>query len=72
MVGIDFISPWTQDQTLPLQSAEIAQFSSNPMQSHASAVKMTIRYLLATSEKGIIFRPTTDFKVDCYVDTVFA
>ena len=38
----------------------------------ASAVTMIIRYLSATSDKGIIFTPTTDFKVDCYVDTDFS
>ena len=33
---------------------------------------MTIRYLSSTSDKGFIFTPTTDFKVDCYVDADFA
>ena len=49
----------------------VSQVASNPKQSHASAVKMIIRYLSATSGKGIIFTPTTDFKVDCYVDADF-
>ena len=48
--------------------SQVAQFNSNPKQSHASAVKMIIRYLSGTSDKGIIFTPTTDFKVDCHVD----
>ena len=52
--------------------SQVAQFNSNPNQSHASAVKMIIRYLSATSDKGIIFTPTTAFKVDCYVDADFA
>ena len=51
--------------------SQVAQFNSNPKQSHASAVKMIIRYLSATSDKGIIFTPTTDFKVDCFVDADF-
>ena len=38
--------------------SQVAQFTSNPKQSHASAV--------------IIFTPTTDFKVDCYVHAEFA
>ena len=51
--------------------SQVPQFNSNPKQSHASTVKMLIRYLSATSDKGIFFTPTTDFKVDCYVDTHF-
>ena len=43
--------------------SQVAQFTSNPKQSHASAVKMIIRYLSATSDQGIIFTPTTVFKV---------
>ena len=52
--------------------SQVAWFNSNPKESHASAVNMIIRYLSATSDKGIISIPTTDFKVDCYADTVFA
>ena len=37
--------------------SQVAWFNSNPKQSHASAVKMIIRYLSATSDKGIIFTP---------------
>ena len=48
--------------------SQVAWFNSNPKQSIASAVRMNIRYLSATSDKGIIFTPTTDFKVDCYVE----
>ena len=51
--------------------SQVAPFNSNPKQSHASAVKMIIRYLSGTSDKGIIFTPTTDFKLDCYVDADF-
>ena len=52
--------------------SQVAWFNSNPRYSHTSAVKMTIRYLLAMSDKGVIFTPTTDFKVDCSVDADFA
>ena len=44
--------------------SQVAWFNSNPKESHASAVKMIIRYLLVMSDKGIIFTSTTDFKVD--------
>ena len=52
--------------------SQVAQFASNPKQSHASAVKIIIRYLSATSDQGIIFTPTTVFNVDYYVDDDFA
>ena len=51
--------------------SQVAQFTSNPKQSHASAVKMSIRYLSATSDQAIIFTSATVFKVDCYVDADF-
>ena len=35
--------------------SQVAQFTSNPKQSRASAVKMIIWYLSATSDQGIIF-----------------
>ena len=44
--------------------SQVAQFNSNPKQSHASAVKMLIRYLSPASDKGIICTTTTNFKVD--------
>ena len=44
--------------------SQVAQFNSNPKQSHVSAVKIIIRYLSATSDKGVTFTPTTDFIVD--------
>ena len=52
--------------------SQVAQSTSNPRQSHALAVKMIMRYLSATSDQGIIFAPTTVFKVDWYVDADFA
>ena len=52
--------------------SHLAQFTSNHKQSHASAVMMIIRYLSATSDQGIIFTHTTEFKVECYVDADFA
>ena len=36
------------------------------------ALKRIGRYLLKTSEKGIILKPTSDLTIDCYVDADFA
>ena len=51
---------------------QAARFSHAPRQSHAIAVKRILRYLKATSDKGMIMTPTTEQRVDCYVDSDFA
>ena len=51
--------------------SQVACFNSAPKQSHAAAVKMIVRYLKGTTAKGIIFKPTGTYKVDCYVDADF-
>jgi hypothetical protein len=38
--------------------SQVAQFTSNPKQSHASAVKMIVRYLVATKPFGTMIWPT--------------
>ena len=52
--------------------SEVVRFCSNPKQSHASAIKMIVRYLAGTADKGTIFTPNDNFKIDCYVDADFA
>ena len=39
---------------------------------HITALKRIGRYLLKTSEKGIILKPSSKLTVDCYVDADFA
>ena len=51
--------------------SQVARFSANPKQSHATAVKTIVRYLAGTVDKGTIFKPTQDYKLDCYVDADF-
>ena len=51
---------------------QCARFTHNPKRSHAIAVKRIIRYLQGTADKGLILKPTTNYKVDCYVDADFA
>jgi hypothetical protein len=51
---------------------QCAQFSSNPERSHEIALKRIGRYLIGTLNQGLIIRPTSDLKVDCYVDADFA
>lgn len=52
--------------------SQVARFSSNPKQSHATAVKMIVRYLKGTSNRGIIMQPTGNLDLSCFVDADFA
>jgi hypothetical protein len=51
--------------------SQVARFSTNPTKLHATAVKMILRYLKGTQEKGTIIRPAKDYKMDLYVDADF-
>ena len=51
--------------------SQVACFGSNPKQSHASAIKIIVRYLAGTADKGVIFTPNDNFKINCYVDANF-
>ena len=48
-----------------------AHFSTTPKKSHAQAVKHVVCYLARIINKGTIFHPTTQYKLDCYVDADF-
>ena len=50
---------------------QAARFTHDPKDSHATAVKRIVKYLKATRDKGLIFKPSTDWKLDCYVDADF-
>ena len=50
---------------------QAARFSHDPKQSHAKAVKRIIRYLIGTRNRGLVMRPTNDWKIDCHVDADF-
>jgi hypothetical protein len=55
--------------------SQVARFTSNPKQSHATAVKMIIRYLVATRLFGMIIQPRLDphgaLTLDLFVDADF-
>ena len=52
--------------------SQVARFSHNPKKSHATAVKMIVRYLSGTIDQGIIFKQPNHLHLDCYVDADFA
>ena len=51
---------------------QAARFTHNPRHSHALGIKRILRYLKKTRTEGLIMQPTSDLKVDCYVDADFA
>jgi len=50
---------------------QVARFVHNPKQSHATAVKMIVRYLVRTKDQGIIITPTGSLDIDGYADADF-
>ena len=52
--------------------SQAARFSNNPKQSHATAVKTIVRYLVGTKNKGTIVTPTGQLDIQLYVDADFA
>jgi hypothetical protein len=51
--------------------SQIARFTHAPRQSHATAVKMILRYLKRTFDKGTIVKPTGTLDLQCWVDADF-
>ena len=51
---------------------QAAWFSHAPRHSHAVAVKRILRYLQTTKDKGMLLTPSSEQRVDCYVDSDFA
>ena len=52
--------------------SQVARFGSNPKHSHPSTIKMIVRYLAGMADKGTIFTPNNNFKIDCYINADFA
>ena len=52
--------------------SQVARFSHDPKQSHATAVKKIVRYLLRTQNEGTSITPSKDLCLDNFVDADFA
>jgi hypothetical protein len=52
--------------------SQVTCFKHNSKKLHATAIKMIIRYLACTSNKGTIAKPTGSLLIDCYIDPDFA
>jgi len=51
---------------------QCARFSHCPKVSHEGAIKRICRYLKGTMKEGIVFTPSEELAIDCYVDSDFA
>jgi Reverse transcriptase (RNA-dependent DNA polymerase)/GAG-pre-integrase domain len=51
--------------------SQVARFNHNPKQSHARALKMIVRYLSGTKDKGMIIKPNGTLSLDDWVDADF-
>ena len=51
--------------------SQVARFSHSPKKSHATAVKMIVRYLARTQHLGTTIIPNGTLGLDCYVDADF-
>ena len=51
---------------------QCARFTHAPKASHAKVLKRICRYLMRHMNDGLVFHPTHDLKLDCYVDADFA
>jgi hypothetical protein len=51
---------------------QCARFTHFPKKSHEDAILRICRYLQGTKDKGLIFKPSDDMTLDCYVDADFA
>lgn len=52
--------------------SQVARFSSEPKQTHATAIKTILRYLKKTKDQGTLVKPTKHLHLDLYVDADFA
>jgi hypothetical protein len=53
-------------------ASQVARFNHSPKQSHAQAVKMILRYLKGTADKGMIVKPTGTLELDDWCNADFA
>ena len=52
--------------------SQVARFTHSPKQSHATAIKVIVRYLARTPDKGIIVKHDGTYTLRCWVDADFA
>jgi hypothetical protein len=52
--------------------SQVARFNHNPKQSHATALKMILRYLKGTADKGMIIKPTGKLNLEMWCDADYA
>jgi hypothetical protein len=51
---------------------QCARFVSQPKQQHGKAIKYLGRYLSTSADKGLLYKPDTSRKLECFVDSDFS
>lgn len=62
----------TSRPDISMATHQCARFNTCPKLCHERAIKRICKYLLATKDKGIIFRPDPTKGLECHVDADFA
>ena len=51
---------------------QVARFTHNPTNKHEQAVTMIVRYLKGTRDRGLVYKPSNESRLDAYCDADFA
>ena len=62
----------TSRPDISIATHQAARFFISPRLSHEQSVHRIVKYLKATKDKSIIFRPDVNKGLECYVDADFA
>ena len=62
----------TSRPDISMGTHQCARFNAEPKLCHEKAIKRICKYLLATRDKGIIFKPDVSRGLECHVDADFA
>eukprot|EP00957_Ditylum_brightwellii_P148385 11297202-Ditylum_brightwellii.AAC.1 len=51
---------------------QCARFTNQPMLSNEKALRRVVKYLSTTANRGIVYDPNPDLRIQCYVHADFA
>ena len=71
MVGMLLYLAMHSQLDISYSVSQVCDFTHDPHEPHVKAVKMIIRYLQATNDKGLILKPDKSLTLDSYVDADF-
>eukprot|EP00957_Ditylum_brightwellii_P077024 5853622-Ditylum_brightwellii.AAC.1 len=51
---------------------QCARFTNKPMLSHERAIRMLVKYLAGSADRGVVYTPNPEKGIECYVNADFA